>query len=642
MADARIEIEDARNEEPPASEGVAANRDGSSRGSRLAWAGGGALLTAAVAAAIAFSTSRAPHAGPALRSVLPLPAGARLWTERPSVAISPDGRTVVFPAVQDGVIRLFRRPLGGSRAEPIAGAEGGSRPFFSPDGQWVGFISFLEAAVMKVPLGGGAAVLLAHAPPSASGATWGTDGRIVMTLGLNRGLISFPDTGGEPTPLTKLDAAGGEHAHIYPQWLPGYRAILFTVRSGRGFTDVPASNTAVLDTTTGKWKTVVEGASFARYGGGRILFVRGSAVYSVPFDVSRLEVTGPSASVGEDIAVDPGEGTAQIAISPDGTLAFVSGPAIRVPTTSVILLDRSGKESALPMPAGSYRAPRLSPDGRRLALVQAMGVKTSIVVFDRKREVLSTLTPDAGRFISPVWSPDGRRIAFAHVSEADPVVSVKNSDGSGEIGVLTQRPPAPALHAELPTTWSPDGGTIGYVVLYQTAESRFRTLLSTDIWLQSLGGKKDARPWLETPYREYSAAFSPDGKWIAYTSDESGAFEVYVRPYPGPGASLKVSTSSGMELAWTRGGREIVYRTGARGENFMSVEIQTAPELSAGPPRLLFTAELAVGSRNNWGEFDVSADGNEIIGTRPVRVDEPPRDLNLVTGWAEEAAARRP
>ncbi|MEP6994442.1 MAG: protein kinase [Acidobacteriota bacterium] len=632
IADARIEIEAAQA--GGASEPAFASAPAATRRAKFLWGASGALVGAAILAAASYLFWRpAPPAAPvSVRSVLPLPQGERLFTERQSLAISPDGRTVVFAATHDGMVRLFRRPLGSSRAEPIQGAEMGSRPFFSPDGQWVGFVSHARNALMKVPLSGGTAISLSWAPPNTSGASWSSYGRIVVALGVNKALVTLPETGGDPRPLTQLDAARGEHAHLHPQCLPGGRGVLFTVRLGRDFADVEASSVAVLDTATGKRRILLEGASFARYGGGRILFVRGASVFSAPFDLSRLDVAGPAVPVAEDIAFDPAEGVAQFALSPDGILAFVSGPAVRAQTTSVLRLDRHGNESVLPLPAGAYSTPRLSPDGRRLALVHSAGMRASIMVYDRERKVLSTLTPESGRFISPVWSPDGKRIAFSRVTAAEPVLSVKNADGSGEIEAVTADPTA---HAELPTSWSPDGKTIGYTVIYfQPGESAARKQLTNDIWFVNLDGKRSSHPWIETPFREYSAIFSPDGTWIAYMSDESGGLEVYVRPYPGPGAKVKISTEFGIEPAWTRGGEELIYRTGARGEKFMAIQIRTSPELSASSPLLLFSSDLTLGARNQWGEYTVSSDGNELIGTRPVKVDEPERQLALVMNWA--------
>jgi Tol biopolymer transport system component len=639
IADARIEIEEAQAVGPSAIETPALPAATAPR-ARVVWGVGGAIVGAALFAATSFLL-RSPHAAPqTVRAVLPMSPGDRLWEERPPVAISPDGQTVVFAAVREGELRLFRRPLAADRAEPIQGTERGSRPFFSPDGQWVGFIA--RNQLKKVPLSGGTPLLLATIPPITAGASWAEDGRIVLTMGVNSGLFTVAETGEEPRPLTRLDTARGENAHLYPQILPAGRGILFTLRLGRDFADVERSNIAVLDTATGKWRTILEGASFARYGAGRLLFVRGTSVFSAPFDLSRLAVTGPPVRLAEDVAVDPSEGIAYFAISSEGTLAFVNGPGIRLPTTTVLRLDRQGKEAGLPLPAAAYFNPRLSPDGKRLALIRFAGLRSSIVVFDRQREIVSMLTPELGRFFCPLWSPDGKRIAFSRMVTARPSLGVKSADGSGELQPLT----TPGGDANFAGSWSPDGQTIAYTISYAADRGGTRKQLSEDIWLVSAEGGHPPSPWFETPFREAAPAFSPNGKWIAYVSDESGTREIYVRPYPGPGANIKVSTESGIEPVWTRGGRELLYRTGERGEKFMAVEMQTSPELVVSAPRLLFSSDLNTGGQwagrgareEAFRDYDVSPDGNEIFATRMVRMEEPNRQLTIVTNWP--AAAR--
>ncbi|MGH9400144.1 MAG: hypothetical protein ACRD00_07230, partial [Thermoanaerobaculia bacterium] len=528
---------------------------------------------------------------------------------------------------------LYRRALEGARAEPIQGTEGGFSPFFSPDGQWLGFFTVDE--LKKVPLSGGTAISLSRVPPVTAGGSWGTDGRIVFTAQFNGALYVVPETGGEARPLTTLDASRGEHAHLHPQILPPGHAILFTLRLGRDFLDIASSNIAALDTRTGRWRTILEGASYARYGGGRLLFVRGDSVFSAPFDASRLEVTGPAVTLAEDIAADLETGLAQFVISPAGTLAFIDGPPIRPPTTAVLALDRQGKEVALPLPPANYESPRLSPDGRTLALVRLVGTGASIVVYDRQRQILSTLTPEPGSFFCPAWSPDGKRIALTRFTSGRPELCAKSADGNGEIEALTK----PTGDAEFPNSWSPDGRVIAYTVSYTADRGGTRKLLSTDIWLLSMDGKGSERPWFETPFRETAATFSPDGKWIAYVSNESGSLEIYVGPYPGPGAKIKISNDSGIEPIWARGGRELVYRTGHDAEKFMVVDIQTTAGLTASTPRPLFSSALDVGGREDvFREYDISGGGNEIIALRTIRVDEPSRQLAVVTNWAASAA----
>jgi eukaryotic-like serine/threonine-protein kinase len=630
IADARIEIEEAQAEGPgELPSGVAGAALASRR--KLLWGVGGTLAGAALVAAVSSLQRPEPRLElPVVHAVLPLPPGERLWTERQSLALSPDGRTVVFTAVRDGAQDLFRRPLNSTRAEPIQGTEGASRPFFSPDGQWIGFV--VQNQLKKVPLAGGTAVLVCHVPPNTAAATWGPDGRILATFGTNTGLYAVPDTGGLPQPLTKLDASRGEHAHLYPQVLPGGRAVLFTLRLGKDHTDVDKSNIALLDASDGKWRTVLEGASFARYGDGRLAFVRGPSVFSAPFDLSRLAVTGPAVALSENIAVDLDEGAAQLALSNNGTLAYVDGPAIRAPATTVLRLDRAGKESVLPLPAAAYSCPRLSPDGKRLALEQRVGSRKSIVVYDRERGILSALTPEPGEFLTPFWAPDGKRIAFSRLAASVPQLSVRSADATGEIEALT----GSTGNAEFANAWSPDGKTILYSIMYARDQGPTRPLLTSDIWLFRTDRDAPARPWFESPFREAGAALSPDGKWVVYVSDESGSPEISVRPFPGPGAAVKISTESGSEPAWSRDGREILFRVGARRPKFMSVEVRTSPALQVSAPRLLFSSEVNSGGpgvrANGFREYDVSRDGSEIIALRTVATQEPSQ-LAIVTSF---------
>jgi Tol biopolymer transport system component/tRNA A-37 threonylcarbamoyl transferase component Bud32 len=635
VADARLEIEDAVG--GPADLALPAAPAPTAHGN-LGWVLVGALAGAALVAAIWLL--RRPAARPereflTVRAALPLAAGDQLWTLRPSVAISPDGRTLVFAAMRAGVLRLFRRTISGADAEPIAGTEGGSRPFFSPDGEWVGFVT--RNQLRKVPISGGNSVLLGNVPPITAAASWGTDKRMVFTLGANSSLHTVADTGGAMAPLTRLDAARGEHAHLYPQVLPGGRGILFTQRLGRDFADVENSNIAVLETATGKRRTVLEGASFARYGGGRLVFLRGSSLFSAPFDLASLAVSGPPVPLAEPVAVEPGEGIAQFALSEDGTLAFIDGGPIATSTTTVLRLDRQGKETAVPLPEGNYFFPRLSPDGRRLALIRFGPLRSTLLIYSRDRQILSTLTPEPGRFFCPVWSPDGKRLAFSRMGDARPFVCVKSADASGEIQALSRS----SADAELPSSWSPDGKTIAYTTNYTEDRSPTRRGLTSDIWLAAADGSSPLHPWFETPFRESGPVFSPEGRWLTYVSDESGTPEIYIRAYPGPGPPIKVSTETGFEPTWSQGGRELIYRSGPKSEMFLSVEIRDQGGLAISPPRLLFTSDVNVGGQWSTGfqdtafrDYDVSADGNEFFATRTNRGVEPPRQLRIVTNWA--------
>ena len=599
--------------------------------SRIAF-GIGLVTLGAVAALVTFRQRPSPT--PSVHATLPPPEGARIESRAglPCLAISPDGQTIVFSAVRDGVVRLYRRPLGGVRADPIPDTAGAYGPFFSPDGQWIGFFSVYE--LKKVPLSGGAAVSLAHVPPINTGGTWGKDGRIVYSRAPKGELWWVSETGGDPQRLTRLDPARGEQAHLYPQFIAGGPALLFTVRHGRDFQEVDKSSIAVLDTSTGRPRIVLEGATFARFGGGRLVFQRGDAVFSVPFDVSRLETTGPVAALGESIATNSDEEFAYIDVSPRGTLVFLEGAPYTRERSSVLRFDRTGKESLVPLPPGAYGSPRLSPDGKRLALGRLDGARAEVVVYEPDRNVLTALTPEPGRYWGPIWSPEGDRIAFTRYESVTPALAMKRSDGSGEIKPLTR----PSDDPEFVNSWSADGKTIAYTVVHEAAGEHdpARPASSSDIWLVGSDGKLASRPWFETPYRELEAQFSPDGKWIAYVSEESGTYEVFVRSYPEAGNKIKVSSGYGAEPAWSRGGRELIYRTGSEDEQFMVVDVETSPRLTVSAPRLLFTA-AGLGS-SHWTEssreFDVSADGNQFVAAREIPAPEPERRLVIVTDWA--------
>jgi Tol biopolymer transport system component len=627
IADARIELDEARavSASSPEPAPSAARR----LGGRIAWAIGGAAFAAAITAAVFLLRRAPPKAGPeVVRGVLPVAPAERVAVDRPAVAVSPDGRNVVFTGVHRGGRMLFRRALAGGVAEPIPGTEGSHSPFFSPDGQWVGF--FTRGELKKVPLSGGTAVTLSPMPPLPAGASWSADGRIILTRKVNGALDVLPASGGELKPLTRLDSSRGEHAHLFPQVLPGSRGVLFTLRRGKDFADIGASSVAVLDFATGKHSIVLEGASYARYGAGRVVFVRGGSVFSCPFDLSRASVTGPPVALPESVTVDAERGFGHFDVSAGGTLAFLNGPPSPAPTSSVLSLDRTGEEKVLPLPKAEYYGARFSPDGERLLLTRSESVRSTIVICERERNVLTTLTPEPGSHFIAVWSPDGRRVAFSRFTDAMPTLSAKNTDGNGEIEALTE----PSQDAQFANSWSPDGKVVLYTTAYTADRSPKRRFLTTDLWVVSLGDRHSARPWFESPFRETAGTFSPDGRWIAYVSDESGTREIYVRPYPGPGAAVKVSNGFAIEPLWSRNGRKLYYRTGDGAEKFMEVEVRTSPALTISEPRLLFSSQLSVGGREDrYREYDVSADGH-FVAHRSVETEAPNRQLMIVTNWA--------
>ena len=626
IADARIELEEAQGEAAGEAGGLADRPTPRPWRARGLWALAGLLIGALVAVLGGGLRNLIPHPpSPIVRATLTLPGGlVPGYSTVPSVAVSPDGRTVVFRGGGPEGVRLYRRALGETATEPIPGTEGGFAPFFSPDGEWLAFFAATE--LRKIPIAGGNPIKLCFTTPKAQGGTWPPGGRIIFARSFNGPLWVIPESGGDPQPLTQL--ASDEHAHLYPQALPGGR-LLFTAVGGRDFQDVTSARVVVLDLETGERRVVLEGATFARYGGdGWVMFVRGDSAFAAPLDLRRLQVTAAPVALPETIAVDPAWRTAHLDVSRDGTLVYVSGSAAERPATEVLSLDRHGRETPLAVPPGDYYAlPSLSPDGRKLALERVEGARGTVVVFDRDRQVLSSVVPEPGRFGAPIWSPDGRRLALGSVFHGAPRLVVRTADGSGSI----ESPTPPTEDAEFPNSWSPDGRTIAYTVVYTADRGGSRLHGTSDIWLASSDGSSPPRPWMETPYRETSARFSPDGSFLAYVSDESGKNEVYVRPLAGQ-EKIQISSDGGIEPVWTGAGRELLYR---RGDRFFAVGLGPGPAIRPGPARFLFGSRFdSGGGRPHLHHFwDISSDGQEIIALRTAWPPEAARELMVVTGW---------
>jgi len=559
-----------------------------------------------------------------VQAVLPLPAGVELgFGEGPAMALSPDGRTLVFRGVQKCVFRLYRRELGNAESVAIPGTEGGTAPFFSPDGEWLGF--FAASRIKKVAMAGGAPLVVCEVPPVASGGTWSDDGWIIFSQGPNSVLSKVSPAGGAVESLTDLDRTRGEHAHVWPQALPG-GGLLVTAVLGRDFQDLDSAQ-AVLLAPGAKPRVLVEGSSFARVVPGWIVFVRGDSLLAAPFDAERLEVTGPPVGLTEPIVIQELRRTAPFAVSRDGTLVFAAGPPLLSQKANVMRVDRSGTAVALPLGPAIYQMPRLSPGGARLAVARYEGMAGRLFVFEFERQVLMPLTPEPGRFFGPVWSPDGKQIAYAGFGEGEPRPYVKNADGSSTATPLTDA----SRDAVFPTSWFPDGKSIATLVAYTEAHGGTRLRGTNDIWILPVDRRTAPRPWFETTDRELAPMVSPDGKFLAYVSNESGRNEVYVRVYPGPGSKIQISYNGGSEPAWSREGRELLYREEDR---FMSVEVRATSQIMVAPPRVLFTAPYQRGSREDIPrQYDVSRDGNVIVALQPLPSEPVERHLAVVTDW---------
>jgi Tol biopolymer transport system component/DNA-binding winged helix-turn-helix (wHTH) protein len=486
-----------------------------------------------------------------------LPAGAkidRFWGAQ--LALSPDGtRIVVSEDEPDRNWRLTMRSLDQSQFVPLSGADHASRPFFSPDGQWIAF--FADHKLKKFPVQGGAPVTLIDVPGFTSGASWGDDGNIVAAFnGGSSGLVRVSSGGGTPMQVTQLSKEKGETAHAWPQVLPGSQAVLFTAYGSGAYDDGEIS---VFTFKTGERKTLHGGASFGRYlPSGHLVYLHQNTLWAAPFDLSRLEVTGAPQPVLEEVNSNV-SGGGDFDFSQTGTIVYVSSKVQISFPYSIWWLESTGQTKALHVPPGLYENPRFSPDGKRLAFELATGsVRADIWVKDLERDTVSRLTNLPGRNDFPVWTPDGKSIVFESWDWAASGIYWIRADGVGEAQRLTE---TDLNTFQSPLSFSPDGKRLAYS--QDQESSGFRG----EIWTALIEGDRDhprlgkAEAFLRTSFSERDPAFSPDGHWLAYSSNESGKDEVYVRPFPRPGGKSQISTGGGSYPLWSRDGRKLFFLT---------------------------------------------------------------------------------
>ena len=593
----------------------------------------GALLLVAAFTGISVWNLKPSLTQPVSRLVVTLPPGQQLagLDNGPAVAISPDGTHLAYVARQGGTQQLYLRSMDSLEGKAIPGTEGAVDPFFSPDGQWIGF--FAGAKLKKISVNGGAALTLGDAAYSG-GASWGSQGMIAFTPSAISALQQLPETGGTPQPLTHLD--GAQRSHRWPDLLPGGKAVLFAA----GPTAVTFTNAqvAVQSLNTGERRNLIQAGMYPRYASsGHLVYAQGGSLMGVPFDSQRLEVTGTAIPVVEGVLQSPVTGAAQYTISATGSLAYVPG-GVQAMQLSLVWVSRNGEEQRLAAPGHAYFQPRISPDGRRVA-VGITESESQVWLYDLSRDTLTRFTFEGNYNPVPVWTPDGKRITFESNKEGVPNLFWQLADGSGGLERLNT-----SENIQIPCSWSPDGKLLAFMGVNSTT--------GLDIWVLRMGDTapgsgqvpsatsgqvRKAQPFLQTPFNEGAADFSPDGRWLAYISDESGRYEVYVQPYPGPGGKWQISTEGGTEPAWNRNGRELFYRSG---DKMMAVEVTTQPAFAAGKPRMLFEGRYQPSPVQSTN-YDVSPDGQRFLMLKPTE-QAAPTQINVVLNWFEELKRKVP
>ncbi|HLE22252.1 MAG TPA: protein kinase, partial [Vicinamibacteria bacterium] len=628
IGDARIAIGEylenpgaVANMEPAARPGVV---ERPSWGRALPLPVAGAVAGAIALAAWIFWPAPPPPPEPPLRLSFEL-SGAPLWLGLgSSVALSPDSTRIAYVVGDDNEREIRLRSLDQLDGSTIAsGNPPPYHPFFSPNGQWIGYVTSSE--MKKVPLSGGTPLTLCKVERSR-GASWAPDDTIIFAPSPNSALYRVPAAGGEPEPLTTLDEDAGEATHRWPQVLPGGKAVLFTSHT-QSVGNFDKANIEVLNLETGERKVLRRGGSYGRYvPSGYIVYVNQATLFAVPFDLGSLEVTGSPAPVVQEVSWDMAQGGSQFSFSETGRLAYATG-GNAIPEYPIVWVDRKGQGTSLWEENGSYANPRLSPDGKRLSLTVLRDGNWDIWVYDLERRVSTRLTFEEGSETEQIWSPDGEYLVFSSDREGAENLYRKRADGSGEQERLTDLPTSGWA-----TSWSPDGRFI----TYWTAEN------GSDLWILPLEGERKPELFLGTPFRENVGAFSPDGRWLAYASNESGRGEVYVRPFPAGGGKWQVSDGGGDFPCWSRDGRELFYRTDT-GLMVTSVET-TGGTFRAGSPRVLYEGNFRGGmggigfAGNTFADYEVTSDAQRFImfpGAENVEQEERPH-VTLVTHWFED------
>jgi len=551
-----------------------------------------------------------PPARPVARFALVLPPSAPLaeFSAGPTVAFSPDGSRIIYVSSASTGNQLFSRRLDQLEPVPLAGTQNARNPFFSPDGRWVAYFS--GSKLYKLPLGGGPAAVVADVPGVAFGATWGTTDTIVFRL--ERALMKVAAAGGEPQLLLQSDTSRGE-SYMFPHYLPDAKALLLQIRT-KG-----VDRLGVLTLATGKLTRFDQPGSNPRYvsSGHVVVATRSGTLLAVPFDPSRLEITGSAVPVADGLVVGPGGG-ARMGMSRDGAFAYVSGP---VALRELVMVDRAGRARVLPAGPQAYIAPRVSPDGRQIAVeVDELDlVNSDVWVYDMAQHTRTRLTFDQSAH-RPIWTPDGRRIVYSRGQFGQGDLSWIPADGSG---------PAELLLVAPEDQWAGDVTPDGRTLLFRSGGGGPVRSIHT----LSLQGPRTAQPFLANQFDNHSPSLSPDGHWVASVSNESGRLEVYVRPFPGSGGRWQVSLDGGSEPVWAENGHELFYRNGTK---MMVAAIALHPTFTVGARRELFEGNYV--NDPVYRSYDVTRDGQAFV---MVRSPKPSADFIVVLNWFDQLRAAR-
>src|SRR5579864_7555295 len=573
------------------------------KSSRVAWMAMAAVILALLAAVWLLSSelrNRSPVLVPARFSITLPPRQELGVSTGQAVVVSPDGKSLGYVAVENGVARLFTRRF--DQFEPLAipDSEGAAFPFFSPNGDWIAFFS--QGKLKKAPTNGGIPVVICEVP-TFFGGTWTPQDLIVLAVP-NYGLASVPASGGS---LQKISMTTKDI--IYPQgptWFAGGQWIAFT-----DFLTAGLSVMAV-KLNTGEVRMLLSNAQAPSYVEGHLTYFQGGALWAVPFDPVKLTIQGNATQIQSGI--DEEDYIAQASTSETGFLAYAPGPP-RSLSRNMYLVDRKGHEQKLDIPPRDYVDPVISPDGKRIACLFRSVAGQQLVVLDWDHGMFTTLV-SSGLNAAPAWMADGKTLIFDGVDNKRRAIYRISADGSSAPQVIHTT----SLNSHVTSA----AGEYAAVMVNDPATS-------ADLWLLSLQNPEDMRPFKNTPAAERQGSLSPDGHWMAYVSNESGRPDIYVEPVPGPGGRRQISSDGGEEPRWVRQGQEITYRNGTK---MMSVPVQMRPAFQAGKPIELFDRKFDRGFGVDG--YDVTPNGQTFVMTRS---EHPaPTEIRVVMGWPGEQA----
>jgi Tol biopolymer transport system component/predicted Ser/Thr protein kinase len=582
-----------------------------------AWAAVGLFLLTTLAVSFVHLREAPPFA-PSLRYQISTPGSATAQFP----ALSPDGRNLAFVTSNGGPNQVWVRALDALDARPLAGTDGATYPFWSPDGVYLGF--FAGGKLKKIAIAGGPPQTLCDAS-SGRGGAWNREGVILFSPSPVGVFLRVPASGGTPVPVAKVVENAGAQGYRFPVFLPDGVHFLY-----RASSDKPESSGVFVGSLAGGAAVrLLPDSSYALYAppaapgaAGHLLFRRESTLMAQPFDAPHLKTTGDIFPIAEQVAGGPNIGSGAFSVSENGMLVY--RPADAVPGSELVWRDRAGKRlgAAVGKP-GRFAEMALSPDEKTVAVTARDGSQGDIWLEEMGRGVLSRFTFRSGVNRIPIWSPEGSRIVFAFQSlssgggSAD--IYQKPAGGNGQEELL--------LHGGIdafPDDWSPDGKLLVYE---QTGQNT-----AVDLWLVPLSGDRKPVPYLQTPFNEIGARFSPDGRWLAYQSNESGQFQVYVQTVPLSGAKYQISTSGGNSPHWRRDGKELFYVSGD--QKLMAVPVKLGATVEAGTPQPLFpvSAFQSYVSANFY--YAPVRDGQRFLVMEPVRGEAavaPP--FTVVTNW---------